>query len=110
MLGTDPQLFDHATYEIAACQISESEVPLVEWRTAGDFPTALCVSAPVQAQLRPQRRANRPDLTPGLSRTKCHPVTTPTDRTVQTLYQSLADLDAVGELGNYSTGILHRLH
>jgi hypothetical protein len=29
-MGTDPQLFDHATHEMAPGQISGSEVPLVE--------------------------------------------------------------------------------
>ena len=29
-MGTDPQLFDHATYKTAACQTTGSEVPLVE--------------------------------------------------------------------------------
>ena len=29
-IGTDPHLFDHATYKPAACQITGREVPLVE--------------------------------------------------------------------------------
>src|ERR1700679_3076195 len=53
--GTVRQLFDHATYEMAPGQISGSEVPLVELGGAGDFPTLLCFSAPVQAQPRPYR-------------------------------------------------------
>jgi hypothetical protein len=39
-MATDPQLFDHATHEMAPGQISGSEVPLVEVETGWSAPAS----------------------------------------------------------------------
>ena len=65
---------------------AEAKCLLSSWRGVSDFSTPLCVSAPVQAQPRPYRRAKRPDLAKRPPAARATPPTVPTVPTPHHLF------------------------